>query len=144
MKTNFRILFILTSLSILLLSCEEANEILNPDDQRSDYTGMWDVVETSEMFGTQNYEAEIFAISNDENILTIANFFFLGSWTQIEAEIDDDLLVIPLQTIEGYEIYGQGQVSNNKEKIDFVFTVDEVATTKSLTAEEVNAVFTKQ
>ncbi|MEA3445864.1 MAG: hypothetical protein U9R19_14190 [Bacteroidota bacterium] len=137
-KTRFSILII--SMSFLFFSCEE----IATDDPRTIYIGMWDVVENSGIFGSQYYEAEIFATSSDESILSIANFFGLGTWIEIEAEINDDVLIIPFQTIEGYEIVGQGQISSNKKIIDFAFTVEEVATTKSTYSEEVTAVFTKQ
>ncbi len=144
MKTKIRFSILMLSLSFLFVSCDEANQLINPDDPRSQYIGIWKVEENSETFGIQNYDVEFFATSSDSTILTIANFFALGTWTEVEAELDDNLLVIPLQTVEGYKIYGQGSISSNKKTINFSYTVEEVATTKAVHSEVVTAVFTKQ
>lgn len=134
---------LIISLSLLFVSCDDINDILNTD-ARGAYTGMWDVVEKSETFNTLNYEVEFFATSSDSSILNIANFFALGTWAEVEAELDDNLLVIPLQTVEGFKIYGQGSISANKKTINFSYTVEEVATTKAVHSEVVTAVYTKQ
>ncbi|MCF8372471.1 MAG: hypothetical protein K9H64_12655 [Bacteroidales bacterium] len=144
MKTKTRFSILMIVLSFLFVSCEQANSIINPDDARSQYTGIWNVVENSTTFGTQYYDVEFFATSSDKTIINMANFFALGTWAEVEAELNNDLLVIPLQTVEGYKIYGQGSISSNQKSINFSFTVEEVATAKSVHSEVVTAVFTKQ
>lgn len=144
MKANTRFSILMIALSFLFASCEDANSIINPDDARSQYTGIWKAVENSETFGTQYYDVEFFATNSDKTIITMANFFALGTGTEVEAELDDNLLVIPLQIVEGYKIYGQGSISSNNKNINFSFTIEEVATTKAVHSEVVTAVFTKQ
>ena len=144
MKKLNSIAFLFLALALALVSCEETEDILNPEDERADLVGVWDVVENSETFGTQYYEVEFFATSSDETILYLANFFALGSWVEAEVELNDDVLFLPLQTLEGYQISGQGEISDDNKTIDFTYTTEEVATTKSTYSEQVTAVFTKQ
>lgn len=144
MKALSRLTVLLLAISFFFTACEETTDILNPTDERSNYTGIWNVVETSETFSTQYYEVEFFALSADSSILTIANFFGLGSEYEVEVELNDDIMLLPLQTLGGYQFLGQGQISADKKTINFSYTTEEVATTKSVHSEEVTAVFTKQ
>lgn len=134
------IFFVFTAL--IFSSCED---FLNPDPSTpaQKLKGTWQVVETSTEFGEQQYLVEFYPESNDSASVKIYNFFGLGSWSYVNAEVNNQTLSIPTQTEEGYSIVGSGTINEDFTEISFNFTVEEVVVPqKNVFA--VSAVFTKQ
>ena len=122
----------------LFTSC--IDDLLNTDDPDS-ISGMWNVEESSSTYGTQYYNVQI--TEKYENVVNIYNFYGLGSWVFIEADIDDNTVLIEEELLDGYRFSGQGIISDDKQTIDFAFSVEEVSVKKSTLVENVTAVYTK-
>lgn len=126
----------------MLQSCED---FLNPDPSTpaQKLKGTWQVVENSIEFGEQQYLVEFYPESNDSASIKIYNFFGLGSWSYVTADISNQTLSIPSQTEEGYTILGTGTINEEFTEISLDFTVEEVVVPQK-TVFAVSAVFTKQ
>lgn len=138
---KLRLIFLL-SVVFIFSSCED---FLNPDPSTpaQKVKGTWNVAETSIEFGEQQYLVEFYPESNDSASVKIYNFFGLGSWSYVHAEISNRMLSIPTQIEEGYSILGTGTINEDFTEINLDFTVEEVVVPqKNVFA--VSALFTKQ
>jgi hypothetical protein len=138
---RFRIILLL----VAMLSMQACEDFFNPDTSTpaEKLKGTWQVVENSIEFGEQQYLVEFYQESNDSATVKIYNFFGLGSWSFVMADVDNQTILIPTQTEEGYQIVGSGSINSDFTEIEMNFTVEEVVVPqKNLFA--VTAVLTKQ
>ena len=134
----FNSIFVI-AISLLMTSC--TTDVLNPDPNNGILTGVWSAVETSPTYGTQYYDVEIEHV--DDYNIKIYNFYGLGSWLFVDAGLSGSSIILNDQTIEGHRFAGQGIVSSNSKNINMNFTVEEVSVKKSIMAENVSVVYTK-
>jgi len=138
-----KILFaIMIASSLLMTSCEDLFNT-TPQTPAEKLKGTWQVAETSAEFGAQQYLVEFYTDYNDSSKMTIYNFFGLGSWSYVSIDVDNQTIVIPEQTEEGYKIIGSGTVNDDFTQVNLAFTVEEVVVPQK-SVFEVNAVLTKE
>jgi len=65
----------------------------------------------------------------------------LSNWSSTEAVLTDDKLTIPIQTVEGHTISGEGFISSNYKTISWTYDIVELK--KSGSKEAVTAVYTR-
>jgi hypothetical protein len=136
-----RVLLSITIFAFIFSSCEK-NDDNDPEATVEKLLGIWKVEETSSTYGTQNYNVSISKDLYIQDVLSIYNFFGLGSFVRVVGEVVDDKLVLEPQNIDGFKIYGEGEIMNDYKRIEFAYTVEELATAKGSSQELVTAVYT--
>lgn len=138
-----KVLFALIFLTgFIMTSCEDLFNT-TPQTAPEKLKGTWQVAESSAEFGSQQYLVEFYTDYNDSTKMTIYNFFGLGSWSYVTINVDNQNIVIPEQTEEGYKITGTGTVNTDFTQINMSFTVEEVVVPQK-SVFEVSAVLTKE
>ena len=112
-----------------MYSCEE-DPLNNSDDPRDKYSGVWKCYETSELFGDQTYQVEIYKDDLSDNKIIINNFSGLGYGFEAFAIVDGKNLDFPQQTIDNTMISGSGEVVDNYNTIEWTFDFELVDTKK--------------
>lgn len=129
MKSNLRShlirVMVLSFVSMLLISCELADEILLTDAGR--LTGYWSVTEESELFkSTLTYEVYISPDADDENGVIIDNFYDLGDNVWLKAKVAGPVITLGSKTNDGeFTISGSGTVSLNSRTINLTYSADD-------------------
>jgi len=116
---------------LLMSSCEEDPLGIFGDDIRDDMTGNWSVQENSRLFkkSTNTYQVNISKDSQDSTVILINNFYDLGSDVSVRVIMNDNILSIPSQNVNGgligtVTISGSGNVSWNYDKVNLSYQVD--------------------
>ncbi len=128
-------------ISILLLSsCELDDFSVDSDDERDNIVDTWRCEETSQLYGESNpYLSDISKESRDSVTIFINNFYQLGFDQEIYATLANRNIQIPLQTVDGHKIEGEGFVNTSYTSIRFEYTVDE----GSGTLDDVTALYSR-
>lgn len=129
-KINYLAFIIFTVLAISLTACE--NDEMEPDpnyDGRTDIAIKWkaEAFEVTDAGQTPagSYEVTIKKSETNENEVILTNFHNWGQTTEAVANLTSNTLTFNTQTISGYNLTGSGTVSDNKQKIDFDYTLDD-------------------
>ncbi|HEY4784910.1 MAG TPA: hypothetical protein VIH57_02625 [Bacteroidales bacterium] len=138
-KTGNYVRFLIGSIIFIMvaISCQKIDT--GSDDPRDNLLGKWSCSEDGQIFGHQNYEVEITKSSNDSTKIFISGFYLGNGALEIYANLKNLNLTIPSQTVDGYQISGNGIVSSNYRTINWTYTVISGSETDHLTA-----VYTKQ
>jgi hypothetical protein len=118
MKVTRNLIVFIALLTITLSGCFQDDL----GDIRENITGTWRCQEESALFEVQYYDVQISKDTDDEQGIIVYNFF--DSKMNVRVEINGNSLTIPLQEIDGWEISGTGEISDNFEKISWEFTAD--------------------
>jgi hypothetical protein len=84
-------------------------------------TGTWGVTETSGSGDEQTFQVTITKVN--DNTVKISNFNLLG--ITVEVDVSGLDLNIPSQTVDGFDISGNGTASRGYNRIDLDYTVDD-------------------
>lgn len=140
MKFVFKIL--ISSTLILLVGCEELDQVLDTRSPRDKVEGQWSCNENSSIYdpvkstmGT--YEVYISKHPSDSTKIIIDNFYQLGWNVEVVASINNRTITIGNQTtLHDFTILsGQGDISSNYKKITWTYRVSDGAETDNVTAE---------
>lgn len=139
---NLKYLFLASFLLVFFSSCDD----LLDDDPTTPFEkvlGTYSVEETSPTFGTQHYYVSISKDPYVANVLSIYNFFDMGSFIRVVGEVVDGNIELAPQDVDGFKIFGEGEISDDFDRIDFIYTIEELATAKGIHGETVEAVYTR-
>jgi hypothetical protein len=106
--------------AILLSACDPTT---SPPDHKlsaTDYVGTWYVQEDC---SKNTYSVTITVNTDDSTVVYISNFGQLGNDFQAEALIDEELISILKQSVDGTEVQGNGTLSDNK--ITWSFSIND-------------------
>lgn len=122
-------------ISLLLISCDPDDSLLNNEDVRDDLTGNWLVTENSSLLGFRTYEVDIFKDSENQSKINILNFYKMGANDSAYATIstvETNTLTIPYQSISGNIIDGYGTLDGSE--INLIYYVDDGNDADTITA----------
>lgn len=108
----FAILLIATSCDVYYVEPVVAVPVYDPRDQ---YIGSYDVNEYSSTY--DEYWEYGLSIYKSEYNIVISNFY--NSGLTIDANVNGDNIYIPWQTVNGYELQGDGYIENGKITINY-------------------------
>ena len=125
LSKQFRLLAAAFSFLLLITSCapEEGDDDLIPSDSGEEFVGTWKSAETSQEFGSSNYEGEI-SKSSTANQILIHNFYNLGAGYTAKANISGNNLDIPNQVVNNKTFSGSGSIVN-ENRLNLNFTADD-------------------
>lgn len=99
-------------LTIFVLVCL-ATACEKDEVSRNDFTGRYDITETSSTQGsTRNYEIQIKKSSQGDNQVTIENFY--GAGITVSATLSNSRLTIPQQEVGIFTIDGIGSLNGSE------------------------------
>ncbi len=139
MKKTFRYIFILASLTSLLVSCDPDDNPPDDTDPRDKFVGSWSCNENSHQMGTSTFTVTISLNSGNSSQIYVANFYQLGTSQKVYAVVAGDNATIPDQSVSGVSVKGSGSITSSNTKIDWNYYVNDGADIDTCTA-----VFTKQ
>jgi hypothetical protein len=129
MKKPYYILLFVLALSTSLISCQPEDNNDNPDlSLRSKIVDYWKVNEQSQVFKSPKsyYTVEILKDSHDSSIIWIDNFYNLGYGKRAKAKVNDNYSIdLPNQNVDGFQIYGSGQISTNLKTITWEYITND-------------------
>ncbi len=113
-------------LTLLMNSCTEDNDIVNPQDDRDLFLGTWNVNETCNRI---QYQVTIIKDPSNSSQVIISNFWLIGPDEQAPyAIVAGNNIVIPQQNIcnDGKTVV-KGSGILNKKTIEWEYTVNDGA-----------------
>lgn len=119
-------------LAAALLSCDKLDT--TSGDPRDNLVGFWSCNENSQIFGSQSFNVGISKSSTDTTEILMDNFYGLGSEYTAYAKMNGLNLILPSQTVNGYQISGSGTISSNYKTINWAYTVTGAGQTDHVTA----------
>lgn len=120
-------------LALLISSCTEDGDIINPQDDRDAFLGTWNVDETCNRIP---YQVTIIKDPSNSSQVIIKNFWLIGpDETAPYAIVAGDNIVIPQQNIsnDGKTVV-KGSGILDKQTIDWEYTVNDGADLYTCTA----------
>lgn len=118
MKTfKNKITIVAFAFAVALSSC--TTEDLNFDD-RDDFTGNWICQEQGSISGTSSYNVSISKSQSDSISILISNFYGLGSQYSARATVDGNLLTIPAQLVNNFNVSGSGSINGSQINLSYV------------------------
>ena len=106
-----RAAFIFLLAIIFFVSCDDTVDTPEQALTVEDYTGNWFVEETC---SKNSYTVSITEVPGDTVSVYIYNFAQMGENTKALASIDDDLITVLSQEIDGTTVHGTGTYSDGK------------------------------
>ncbi len=121
------ILYPVVIISLLLFACEPEEEEDPPsDDLRDKIENTWNCNEVSSLYGETNYSGvDIVKDENTSDLIKIYNFNHLGNNFYLKAKLSNTNLTITSQQIDGNTVNGTGSITNNYNKIDWNYYIDD-------------------
>lgn len=118
MKTfKNKIAVVAFTIAVALSSC--TTEDLNFDD-RDDFTGNWICQEEGSISGISSYNVSISKSQTDSVTIFISNFYGLGNQYSATATVDGNLLTIPAQLVNNFNISGSGSINGSQVNLNYV------------------------
>lgn len=114
---NVKHIVVFSALVLLLQACAPEEDI--QEDPRIKFGGTWVVNETSSVFGTSAYQVTVSNHPDNEEQIQIANFYNIGAGTRVNANVNNNSLNIPNQSVSGQMITGSGNFQNNTITVNF-------------------------
>ncbi|MFC2086643.1 hypothetical protein ACFLSA_00560 [Bacteroidota bacterium] len=140
MKNKIQILLF----SILLVSCEELGDLTNQNntgDERDRIVDTWVCDENERQLKSllSSYHVAISKNPDDSSLVSIYNFYALGSGKYINAVLGNKKLTVLNQKIQGFTINGNGIIATSYNRISWNYNVEY----PSGEIYEVEAIFTR-
>ena len=104
----------------LFSACTDPTNPPEHNISASDYKGTWHVQENC---SKNAYTVNITIDSGDSSVVYISNFGQLGNDFNAKANVDNELITVLKQSIDGTEVSGNGTLSN--EKITWSFSIND-------------------
>lgn len=111
-------------LAVFVVSCEPESFEVDSDDPRDNITDIWSVTEYSQL-DTISYPSEITKHPTDSTRIRINYFYGLGYDINAIALLDERRIIIPLQTLDGIDVEGDGTINFSYSQITFNYTADD-------------------
>ncbi|MBA3899939.1 MAG: hypothetical protein H0X62_06975 [Bacteroidetes bacterium] len=106
-----------------LTSCEPEEPEPPGGNNNENITGTWSCAETSQEYGTSNYEVIISNSPSSSSQVRIQNFYQLkGAFVNVS--VSGSSLTIPKQTVQSIEFAGTGTIVNSN-RINLSYTADD-------------------
>lgn len=119
------------SFLLVVVSCEELTESLNPRDNIID---TWKCLETDASRGTDSFLVEIEEDAANASGIEIYNFNHLGDNFVVEATVSGYSISIPSQEVDGFTIRGNGTIDTGYDEITLSYSVDDGGGRENYTA----------
>lgn len=133
MKKTFRYLFILASLTSLLVSCDPDDNPPDDTDPRDKFVGSWSCNENSSENGISTFTVTITLNTGNSTQIYLSNFYGLTS-NKVYAVIAGYSATIPSQAVSNFTISGSGTMTSTNTKIDWSYNVNDGADIDNCTA----------
>ena len=138
MKKNVWFLVIL--FPFLLSSCSDDSE-LDTTDAREFLVDTWRCTELGA--SGISYDVSVTLDPEFENRVLLENFHELGYGEKLYAVLENNVLLIPEQTIFDHVIEGEGAIAVNQKTIDWDYSVDDGSGQENFTSRFGEVVVTK-
>ncbi len=102
-------------------ACADDTETL---DMRQNWVGLWTCVEVEGDFAPQTYTVEIIE-KIDPGHVSIKGLYNQGQQFTVEADVDGFFIDIPTQTVDDFEISGNGNLDDQGDLVTLFFSAND-------------------
>lgn len=113
---------------LFLASCQE--DPIEPDD-RTQWLGAWTCIETEGDFAPQSYTVTFYEGTQLDQV-ELSGLYNTGPNFRLNANVYNNTLVIPTQTVNGITVSGDGTINGAGDRVNFQFSANDGATTDNV------------
>ena len=125
-----RKILILSSIILLFTACVEETD---PTNAREDFLGNWTCNEYEGDFAPQTYNVEVLPYGSG-NEVRIWGLYNQGNSFVLTGSVSSKTIYIDNQTVNGITISGYGNINNNLDRVDVVFSANDGSGTDNVKA----------